>query len=190
MIIGLLGEKQHGKTTSANYIIQKYNFLEISYADPLKKGIKEIFGLSNFQLYNDHGKEQIDLEYGVSTRQIMQFIGTDIFRNQINLLLPHIGNNFWINRLYRHIQNNPGNYIISDCRFQNEVDQIHNLGGIVIKIFNPNIISSDTHLSETNVQLIDNYDYLLINNDTLDQLYLNLDNIMDNITSSNNLNIL
>jgi uridine kinase len=40
MIVGLVGLKQSGKTTIADYLVSKYNFVQLSFADNLKKLVK------------------------------------------------------------------------------------------------------------------------------------------------------
>lgn len=51
MIIGLSGKKASGKSTVANYLTQTHRYKELSFADPLKRGCKEIFGLTDLELW-------------------------------------------------------------------------------------------------------------------------------------------
>ena len=48
---------------------------------------------------------------------------------------------------------------------------IHELGGIVIKIYNERIMIDTYHESEYSVNNIQNYDYLIENNSNIKQLY-------------------
>jgi dephospho-CoA kinase len=52
-MIGICGKKFHGKDTIANYLIQRFGFTKVSLADPLKKGVQEIFGLTDNQLWGN-----------------------------------------------------------------------------------------------------------------------------------------
>lgn len=66
----------------------------------------------------------------ISLRNVMQYIGTDVFRNKI-------GENIWINaakikminRLEAH-----GICYVSDVRFKNECEAIKEMGGVVILV--------------------------------------------------------
>ena len=80
MIVGLIGKKGHGKDTFADYLVQHYDFVKLSFAEPLKKVCKELFLLTDEQLYDPMEKEKVDERWGKSPRQLMQIIGTDILR--------------------------------------------------------------------------------------------------------------
>ena len=183
-LIGLLAKKQHGKDTTADYMIEKYKYKKLSLASPLKEGCRFLFNFNDEQLYGNR-KEEVDPFWGVTPRTIFQYLGTDIFRKDINKIIPGIDENFWVNCMKNKYQNftkeNPdGRYVISDVRFQNEVDTVHELGGIVIKIERPDMLSNDSHESETNIDKIKNYDFLLDNGGTMDELYKKIDKL-DNI---------
>lgn len=138
MLIGILGRKRVGKDTVADYLCEKYGFRKLTLAQPLKDICKVAYDFSDEQLYGSL-KEVIDDRIGVSPRIVYQYIGTEVFRKDINRIIPDIKNNFWINLIaenYLEIKRNSDNdlVVISDVRFQNEIDKIHELGGIVIKI--------------------------------------------------------
>tara|TARA_Y100000389_G_scaffold201557_1_gene244530 strand:- start:956 stop:1543 length:588 start_codon:yes stop_codon:yes gene_type:complete len=177
MIIGFLGKKMCGKDTACNYLIKNYEYNKISFAEPLKKCIKELFGFTNNQLYS-HEKEVTDTYWGIKPREAMQFIGTDIVRDTFpKKLLPKIQNDFWIKRADLLYKQNPNNnkIVFSDVRFQNEVDYIHSIGGIIVKINRNNIKNFDAHKSEIEIDSINNYDILIDNNSSLSDLYINLE---------------
>ena len=182
MIIGILGTKSHGKDTIANYISDKYDFQKEAFANPLKDICKILFGFNENQLYGD-SKEKIDKYWGVTPRHILQFVGTELFRREIGKIIPGIGDNFWIKSLEKKIESySEDNVVISDIRFQNEVDMVHKLGGIVIKVFRENVLMEieDIHISELEVESITNYDLLIKNNGNIYQLYMKIDDIMKN----------
>jgi dephospho-CoA kinase len=186
VLIGLLGKKHSGKDTSAEILINKHNFTKLAFADPLKNICKELFGFSDYQLYND--KETIDEYWNISPRNALQYLGTDVFRNNINKLLPNITDNFWVMLLENKYKKIKGNVIITDVRFQNEVDMIHKNGGFVIKI-NRNTNNIDNHDSEKYIDSIINYDYVIDNNDSIENLFKNITNIIyiiQNIQYKNN----
>lgn len=177
-IISFAGRKQSGKTTSSEFVAKCYNELFTpvtpvdgakiyNFADPLKKDICiNILGLTQTQCYgNDDDKNTLtDVWWDnkrLNAREVMQFVGTDLFRK--------MKNDVWASATINKIkQEKPNLAIIADCRFPNEVEAIKNAGGIVIKL-TKNPFSSD-HDSETALDP-DKYDQsnfdLIIENDNL-----------------------
>ena len=51
MIIALTGKKGCGKDTIANYLVEKYGFINYGFADPIKEVGKILFGFP-WQLYH------------------------------------------------------------------------------------------------------------------------------------------
>jgi len=184
-IIGLLGKKRSGKDTAADYLASNNkNIIKTAYAAPLKDACKLLFNLTDDQVNGD-SKETQDDYWKVSPRQILQFVGTDLFRKEISKLLVDINiqDKFWTENLKKRYvddlnKNKSVIYIVSDVRFQNEVDLIHELGGKIIKISRDSIDNiQDQHVSEKNIDLITNYDFLIQNNSTLDDFYNNINKI-------------
>jgi len=186
MIIGLLGKKGSGKDTVGNYISKNYNGQCESFAKPLKDICKILFLFNDEQLYGNL-KEELDNYWKITPRHAFQYIGTELIRNKIKELIPNIGDNFWIKNMEKRLNDNDNDIdndndnkkliIITDVRFQNEVDFIKSKNGIVIKINRDNIIN-DEHSSEKNIDYIKNYDYIIDNNDTFESLYLQIDSIL------------
>ena len=96
-LLGLLGRKRVGKDTVADHLVQEYGYQKISMADPLKDVLRVLFLFGDEQLYGDL-KEVIDERWGISPRQALQFVGTNIFRDCLGGLIPGIGNDFWVRR--------------------------------------------------------------------------------------------
>ena len=42
MIIGLSGYAQVGKDTVANYLVEKYGFVKVSFADPIREALYKL----------------------------------------------------------------------------------------------------------------------------------------------------
>lgn len=186
MLIGVLGRKGSGKDTVSDYVIKKFNFEKMTLAEPLKNACMELFNFSDEQLYGNL-KETIDPQWGVSPRKVLQWLGTDVFRNRIGELNPNIGNNFWVNLLrVRYIQrvnkNKNIKIIVSDVRYQNEIDMIHQFGGCVIKLTRPSINNTDAHESEKNIDNLKG-DIDIMNDGTLDELYKRVEEIFSEINS-------
>lgn len=175
MIIGILGNKGHGKDTISDHLVSKYQFHKKAFGNPLKEICQTLFGFSHDQLYGNR-KEITDKYWGITPRKVMQFVGTDLFRNKMNELIPGISHNFWLECMRRQ----SGKYdrlVISDVRFQNEVDFIHEMNGIVIKVERGNKEIKDNHTSESEIRQIVNYDFYVENNSDLHTLYSKVDNL-------------
>jgi dephospho-CoA kinase len=181
-VIGILGLKRSGKDTSAEYLINNYGYVRYSFADPLKRATKEIFGFTDEQLWGDE-KETIDSNWGISAREILQIMGTELFQYDIHKhtdKLSHIGRNIWVNRFkiwYKdELKKNPNlMVVIPDVRFPHEVDIIKSIGGSIWKVVRPSLNNVDLHPSETEMESI--IPDLLINNDsTIENLYKTIEN--------------
>lgn len=155
-IIAFAGRKQSGKTTCSEFVqtygngaIYPLNSVKIyNFADPLKQDICiNILGLTKDQCYGtDEQKNELvncylDGQKQMTAREVMQYVGTDVFRK--------LQTNVWADATIRRIQNEQSSVslaIIADCRFPNEVEAIKAAGGFIIKLTrNPH--NSD-HLSE------------------------------------------
>ncbi|NBX97541.1 hypothetical protein EB118_14195 [bacterium] len=152
-IIAFAGRKQSGKTSCSEFVaryfngtIPPFNSAKIyNFADPLKKDICiNILGLTYEQCYGeDIDKNTVtEVEWEgnkLTAREVMQFVGTDLFRK--------MKNDVWASATISKIKSEqPRLAIIADCRFPNEVDAIKNAGGLIIKLTrNP---FSSTHSSE------------------------------------------
>lgn len=182
-IIGITGKKYSGKDTLGNFFVNNYGYIRLAFADPLKEAVKCIFGLDDEQLYGNK-KEEIDEFWGKNPRQILQFVGTDLFRNHTNELIPNIEKNIWTLVIKRKIINelnkNPNaKFIITDTRFPNEINLIKEFGGIIIKLKRTNIINNDNHESESLIDELD-FNYEFQNNDTKEKLFENVISSIDN----------
>jgi len=184
MIIGITGKKHHGKDTLGKILVDKYNYKKMAFADNLKEACRIIFGLSDEQLYGDM-KETNDEFWKTSPRNLFQYIGTDMFRNMIGKIMPHVGNDIWIKSLEKNIIdsiNNSNNIVITDVRFPNEAMMIKKHGGIIIKIVRPDANNIDNHISEC---LIDDikYDIKIINDNDVKYLDEQLEIFFNHIKS-------
>lgn len=183
-IIGISGKKYHGKDTLANHLIDKYGYKRIAFADPIKDICKIVFGLSNEQLTSNL-KEEPDEYWKVSPRKLMQFIGTDLFRNNTATIMPEIGDDIWIHVLVKKIADelliNPHTkFVITDVRFDNELEYISKLNGLKIKVQRNNIINIDNHVSESYIDKL-NVDYIINNDDTIENLNHKIDKLLQHI---------
>jgi hypothetical protein len=133
-----------------NKSIKIYNF-----ADTLKKDICiNILGLDYKQCYgSDEDKNQTTHirweNKNLSAREVMQFIGTDIFRSMYT--------NVWVDAtLKKIVRESVPVAVVTDCRFPNEVEAIKSNGGKVIRLTRDPFHSD--HISESILDK-DNYDW-------------------------------
>ena len=178
-IIGIIGRKMHGKDTIADIIVSKYDYQKISFATPLKEGGRQIFGLTEEQLYGDK-KDVIDDFWKVTPRTLLQFVGTDLFRNQLSDVIPYIGSDIWVQRLEKTLIDNPEQkYVIPDIRFINEIKMLKKHNAIIIKVHRPDLLNRDEHISEKGIDNIVGFDKLVLNDSTIDVLYNKVTYILD-----------
>ncbi len=165
MIIGLAGKKRAGKTTVANYLT-KEGWTEMSWAEPLKEIVgRGLFGLTDSQLYGDTtSKEEVIPLWGMSSRQILQVVGTDLFRKGFD---PDIWVKIGILNLGDFLKSNPqSDIVVSDCRFPNELLAIqefailHQIPYSFTWVQRPAFKMTDTHESENSLDSF-NFDYVL-----------------------------
>jgi hypothetical protein len=163
-LIGICGRKRSGKDSISDMFIDKFGFVKRSFAGPLKEACCIIFGFNDEQI-NGNLKETIDETWGMTPRYILQAVGTDLLRNQID-------KNIWIKSMERFLLNNPNkNVIIPDIRFSNEADFVRTCPGrqgILIKVERPSLgVNKDMHPSETEMENYNKCDFLIVNNQSL-----------------------
>lgn len=151
-LVGITGRKRSGKDTIGKYLAENYGFIQLAYADTLKEVCKIVFGLSDEQLYGNKEKETVDEYWKHTPREILQKVGTELFRNTLPKELNNIEKDIWIRSIEKTIMNyikdGHNKFVITDVRFQNELDFIKNNNGIMIKVVRP-FNTNDRHASET-----------------------------------------
>ncbi len=184
-IIGICGKKKHGKDAVAKILIDKYHFTKYSFADPLKRGVQEMFGLTDEQCWGDQSvKETVDERWGISPRKLLQLVGTDIFREYLPSIHKGFGkkikNNIWVNRFKIWVEENPDmNIIVPDVRFLNEIKAIKNIGGDIWHIDAGQRVGTDgdSHKSENEWCQYD-FNSVIDNNGTMEELYNNVEEML------------
>jgi len=171
VLIGLIGYKQSGKDTFADYLVQTRNFKKQAFAEPVKQICQILFHLEPEQMYDPCLKEVVDKRWGLSPRQMMQKVGTDMVRNML-------GNDFWVRHM--DMRASTGNIVISDVRFRNEAEWVKDRGGVLIRIVDGGH-HCDHHPSETE-QLSIKEDYVLTNKKNgLEEFHQQIETIIKNI---------
>jgi hypothetical protein len=200
-LIGIHGYAGAGKDTVAKYLHAFYKNVYIEhFADPLKASASEAFGIPLEDFTDPEAKNVIHPYWKVSPRQIVQFLGTEVYREVVGKLLPQVGPNFWVERLKgkfsgKLLLENEGEYsegdtvIIADVRFQNEIDFIIDNGGVIIKVERSGYegnVGIPGHASEVGKLIIPTEKhYLLINNSTIPDLFAQVESILPAIKANN-----
>jgi hypothetical protein len=138
MIIGFVGFIGCGKDTAAEYLVNNFGFKHDSFASTLKDAVAAIFGWDRELVEGRttearEWREQEDAWWSqrlgkkITPRYVLQYWGTDLLRN-------HFHDDIWIASLENKARKTKDNIVISDVRFPNEVQAIHNAKGLVIRI--------------------------------------------------------
>ena len=198
MIVGLVGFIGSGKGT-AGELLNELGFTSKSFAGPVKDVAASMFGWERALLEGDTDYSRNFRETPCpfwskkmgkpfTPREALQKIGTEVGRNIFH-------SNLWVDKLENSLDNDK-HYVITDVRFPNEIDWIHDQGGVVIEIQrgkNPfwynkltdNTIEDkqtfmkqfDIHYSEW-AWINHNIDAIVRNDDTLDELQTTLINVL------------
>ena len=115
MKVGLAGKMGAGKTTIANLLNEREGFVKLSLAEPIKRIAEVFFGMK---------------KGNPGYRELMQKIGTDLFRSIID-------EDVWVRHLFRLIADwetiDPEtNIVVDDVRFPNEAEAMLKNGWTVV----------------------------------------------------------
>ena len=169
------GKANSGKDTSCDLI---NNYVKIKNKKSINLQISSYIKMYAKKISGWDGSEE------TKPRTLLQQLGTDVIRDQID-------NNFFINRIIGDI--NVYSYYfdvitISDVRFPEEIDSIHNEFKNVyrLRIERPGFVNNlnpneKKHRTETALDNYNNYDYVVINDSSLEDLNNKLKNIIDEV---------
>jgi len=199
--ICIFGQLASAKDSVANYLVQQFNkdavfgksWLRIGFADALKKVFMSSFDVSLEFIEEWKRKDEVPPNFDLNIRKSLQQIG-DGFRK--------IQSDVWIRTALR----NKCNIILADGRYLNEAKMLKEQGGINILLWRPNFENDDPNSSESQIKPyidycaknckegrilfdIDNwievglselkyFDYFLINDGRLNDLYGKMDNCL------------
>lgn len=173
MLYGFGGYKGSGKDTAASVLVAEYGFTRFAFADK----VKDLLLAVNPVIYT------VDSGRPVRLRTIVDGVGWDAAKrlhSEVRRSLQAIategcrdlfGADFWVNQLANQRDNwsDPDSrYVISDVRFDNEIDFIKDNGGTLIWVYRPDT-ASDGHLSESDA-VLEQADYVLRNDEKITDL--------------------
>jgi dephospho-CoA kinase len=85
MLIGVCGRAGSGKDTIGDYLSKMYGYKKNALADPIKRLVKDIFVLDDYTVYDRIAREEPLKQWeGWTVRKLLQFIGTELFREKID----------------------------------------------------------------------------------------------------------
>ena len=150
-----------------------------SFAKRLRSCLYTITGDNRIFALDDETKNSLsnvkDAEGNYYTiRQLLQKFGTEVGRN--------ISPNLWVDALMNDyikakLDGYEEDWIVTDVRFENEAEAIRENGGILIRL-NRNTGFNDQHSSETALDNYKNFDLVIDNNGTIDELIDKVYNFM------------
>ena len=177
MIIGLSGYAQSGKDTVADYLVNKYGFKKVSFADPIRKAlyilnpkvdIADMRGVQLASAVDGLGWENVKAD-SPDTRELLQRMGTEVGREMF-------GEDFWVSQGLL-VANEHRNVVFADTRFVNEANAIRTEGGQIWRISKFGTDPVNDHPSEV---ALDDYqfDWSIWNNWDIPSLHAYVDTIM------------
>lgn len=127
-----------------------HKLLQRVHEDGFEFNYEEIFGrvCKNF-----HGKIL------TSIRDMLQIIGTDIYRNFIK-------DDIWLEYIKKKLTHQD-DIVITDARFKNERDYLKNIGAILVFVERTGFENKSSHISENQLGELSEYDVVVTNDSTI-----------------------
>lgn len=197
IIIGICGQKQAGKSTSAkfiqNYLAKNHNICAMRYslADEVKRICMVLFGLTTKQVYgSEQDKNSLTrvkwddvwdiYTYDKHTENMLQemwekapnktYLTARNVLQVVGTIMRKLNNSCWIEACYDTMLADAGVEVmlIDDIRQENEVDFFHNKQAYLILL--DKTIDNDSHESETGLKNINPQKYsLIVKNNNMSQ---------------------
>ena len=176
-IIGLTGKAGSGKDTAGQYLVERYGYRRFAYADALKQAALHI----NPIIYDNERLAPLVAEHG------MDFVKRTHpearrFLQELGLAMRGVDPLIWLNPLdflASSLAPTQG-IVVTDVRFDNEAQQVLDLGGVVIEVVRPGTGlegEAGKHASEAGVDA-DLIDLTLYNDGSLVELHARLDGLL------------
>jgi hypothetical protein len=162
MKIAFSFKMRSGKDTCVDYLIEKYGGRKITFAKPLYDALYKVQDIFNLPQEKD--------------RSFLQMVG-DWAREKDD----HI----FVNLALKDSSFTIGNKFCNDLRFLIEYEALKKDGWVCIKINRNTGLPPSNHRSETELEVLkdEDWDYIIDNNGTLQELYDKLDEILLSIKS-------
>lgn len=186
-LIGLSGALGSGKTTIANRLVSAHKFTAIGVADALKEEVIRCFpGLLALEVEYWLGDA---LREGYTTLpEAIEHLVWVQKPPRIRLLLQEFGSGvrraddpeYWVHRWRERaspILELDRRVVVPDVRFPGEAQMVRELHGRLIKVLRPGY-DGDDHQSERALDTWEDWDCVVVNDGTLDELVLEADSLV------------
>ena len=180
-LIGLSGKKRSVKDTVYNIastLMEESKIGRVAFGDAVRHEVSEITGY-RMDFIEEHKAE---------FRSLLQVWGTE-FRRHFN------GSNYWLEKMGEVLDKTQDHYdvlFITDVRFSNEAEWIRNRGGKLVKVERRQMVYHniedcipDTHSSETAMDDYSNYDYVINNDGTENELIASVSAMLSTLKIKN-----
>lgn len=172
MLLGLCGAKRSGKDTVASILVEEHGFKRLAFADAIRDAlyaldpivieelnVTEVYSYRLTELVDSAGWE--DAKKVPEVRRLLQHMGFEAIRQ--------FDDNFWVDVVFKQIDDVDENYVITDVRFLNEVQAVEAYDGTVYRVRRDSAENhGDTHTSETQLAGLEFKE--IPNNGTLEEL--------------------
>lgn len=174
-IIGFTGKKGTGKSTACSYLEEFYGFKRVNFKDALIKELKQHYGLL---------LEELSIIYAMSVDQLFE-----IKPQAVRKLMQSHGQmrreenpEYWVIQwklaVVDALANGFEKITTDDTRYLNETIAIKGWNGAVVQIIRTDMVHTDTHISETEMDMIEPDFQIVCAGGDHDHLHLNLDKIV------------
>lgn len=128
-VVGLTGYAGSGKSTAAQYLVERHGFTRLSFAAPLKKMLRTLnpYVAANPLPHMDSEPLRVnDLFVTMTEQQIKESPAGDEYRRLLQVLgtdcIRAVDDDFWIKAVTAVIEatDPEGKYVLDDVRFPNE----------------------------------------------------------------------
>lgn len=187
MIIALHGQKNNGKDTAGEMLIELgtsegIRFKRVAFADLMKKLAANSFGIYEHEVeWSDDRKDRYvsisSSHDSYSSEKIITFREYLISFGQT--MKAQFGDDFWARLAFSNIAPWP-DIVVTDLRFEAEAEYLRNLGAYVVHIYREENQEDGTLEGEQKLPEI-YIDYHLPNTGTLDELKSNTKELLKNI---------
>lgn len=145
-----------GKDTACEYLQNQYSGTILHFSDPLYAILHYSQDVCGFEKVKD-----------------------PTFLQNIGMWARNQNKNVWVNNLEKKI--GAGNTFVTDARFINEIEMLKRNGFKCVKITKPDrvIDRNPNHVSETELSSFQDWDYEIVNNGSIDDLYKKIDEMLN-----------
>jgi len=174
-LLFLAGKSGSGKDTVADHLCSGHGFQRLAFADPLKRAAKELFGLTDDQLWGERRNTPVVGEK--SPRELVQALGDWAREKDSDVLLCRC------RQTVEDARREGRRVVVTDLRMPRELALARNMGGRVWRIdrrLSGAPLSCATHPTETSMsQLAESeFDHLVRNDGSMVELYALIDRLL------------